>query len=72
MTMKRRTDATEYLFEKMFFQAAHIAILEEALLTAQHDLQALATEHGLDIVTELTKIEVAYQSIDKLKKGSMP
>ena len=59
-----------YLFEKVFFQAAHIAILEEAVATAQRDLKMLGLEHpGLDVTPALAKIDVAYASIEKLKKG---
>jgi hypothetical protein len=61
-------DPNEFLFEKMFFQAAHIAILEEALATARTDLVALSDLH--DVKNALNKIDIAYNSIDKLKKGT--
>lgn len=61
------TGESDFLFEKMFFQAAHIAILEEALATARKDLVELSDR--VDITPALMKIDVAYDSIEKLKKG---
>lgn len=62
-------DPGDFLFEKMFFQAAHIAILEEVLTTVTANLKAIADVHHVDISAELTKINIAYGSIAKLKKG---
>jgi hypothetical protein len=60
-----------YLFEKVFFQAAHIAILEEAIDTIEKDIINLSEKHpGLDIGNMLAKLSVAHESIAKLKKGS--
>jgi hypothetical protein len=67
---KNSMSTNNYLFEKMFFQAARIAILEEALETLYEDLKKIQLAGKLDLSTEIAKIEIAYQSIEKLDKGS--
>lgn len=73
-------NSEDFLFDKVYQQAAHIAILDVALKEAKSDLtklkeQILANSAAYSgIGTEglnaaLSKIEVAYTSIERLKKG---
>lgn len=59
----------EYLFEKVFFQAAHISILDVALRQAREDIIELGKQHDINVQDALMKIKVAFSSVDKLQKG---
>lgn len=65
-------DTNDYLFEKMFFQAAEISILDVALKQARDDLISLGATHDINVDVELVKINIAYASIQKLKNGTPP
>ncbi len=66
----------DYLFERMFLQAAHISILEEGLEQAKLDFQTLKQmiephrDEALIIEEAIKKIEIADKSIQKLKNGA--
>jgi len=66
-----------FMFEKVFFQAAHISILDLALQEARKDIYHIRDhidlnqhEVGRQILKEaIQKIDIAYRSIEKLKAG---
>lgn len=62
-----QTPAEKDLFEKVFLQCAHIAILEEALQSAEQDIERIANEHDIDVSEELERIAIAYRSVLKLR-----
>lgn len=61
-------DTHDYMFEKLFFQAAHIALLDVALKQARDDIMAIGVKHDINVTEELIRIKVAYSSIAKLGK----
>ena len=62
------SDSQDYLFEKVFFQSAHIAILEELIDTLEKDIQNL---HEVDVANMLIKITIARAAVERSKKGMM-
>lgn len=67
--MTEQTKAEVDLFERVYLYAAHVAILEEALDTAEADFVLLGQTHQIDVSPALERIAIAYSSVDKLKKG---
>jgi hypothetical protein len=74
-------NVNDALFEKVFFQSAHIAILDLALRETKSYLEMLVNDSMMQsdfpeqhkIMEEaLKRIVVAYSSIERLKKGEIP